>query len=83
MQTVRNFVNLMKINPSIRDQFKTNKITHRNFHNEVNELDIHASRLEQVQQVINEDTDLVFDVLVAANYINEIECSDGNSQQIA
>ena len=53
MQTVRNFVNLMKINPSIRDQFKTNKITHRNFQNQVNESDIHTSSLEQVQQVIN------------------------------
>ena len=83
MKTVRNFINLMKINPSIRDQFETNKITHHNFHNEVNESDIHASSLEQVQQVINEDTDLVFDALVATDYINEIECSDGNSQQIA
>ena len=74
MQTVRNFVNLMKVNPSIRDQFKTNKITHCNFHNEVNETDVHASSLEQVQQLINKDTDLVFDVLVVADYIDEIDC---------
>ena len=72
----------MKVNPSIRKQFKTNKIAPRNFHNEVNESDIHASSLEQVQQVINEEADLVFDALVAANYIDEVDCSDGNREQI-
>ena len=83
MQTVRNFVNFMKVNPSSREQFKTNKIAPRSFHNEVNESEIHASSLEQVQQLINEDTDLIFNALVAADYIDEIECSDGNSQQNA
>ena len=34
------------------------------------ELEIHSSSLEQVQQLTNEDTDLVFDALVAADYIN-------------
>ena len=82
MQTVRNFVNVMKVNPSIRDQFKTSKITHCNFQNEINESDIHASSLEQVQQLINKDADLVFDALVATDYIDKIEWLDGNSQQI-
>ena len=71
----------MKVNPSSREQFKTNKKASHSFHNEVNESDIHASSLEQVQQFINKDADLVFDVLVAADYINKIECSDGNSQK--
>ena len=83
MQTVRNFVNFMKVNPSSREQFKRNKIAPHSFHNEVNESEIHASSLEQVQQLINEDADLVFDALVAADYIDEIECSDSNSQQNA
>ena len=39
--------------------------------------------VEEVQQLINEDADLVFDVLVAADYIDKIDCTDGNSQQIA
>ena len=83
MQTVRNFVNFMKIYPSSTEQFKTNKIASHSFHNEVNKSEIHASSLEQVQQLINKDTDLIFDALVAADYINEIKCSDGNSQQNA
>ena len=73
----------MKVNPSSREQFKTNKIVPHSFHYEVNESEIHASSLKQVQQLINEDVDLIFDALVAANYIDEIECSDGNSQQNA
>ena len=83
MQTVRNFINFMKANLSSREQFKSNKIAPCSFHNEVNELEIHASSLEQVQQLINKDTDLIFDALVAADYIDEIECSDSNSQQNA
>ena len=83
MQTVRNFTNFIKTCPSSREQFKTNKISPRNFHNEVNKSEIHTSSLEQVKQLINKDTDLVFDALVAANYINEIECMDGSSQPIA
>ena len=83
MQTVRNFINYMKANPSSREQFKTNKISPHSFNNEVNESEIHASSLEQVQQLINKDADLVFDVLVAANYIDEIECTDSSSQQNA
>ena len=71
----------MKINPSSREQFKPNKISPHSFNTEVNESEIHASSLEQVQQLINEDTGLVFDVLAVANYINEIDCSDGTSQQ--
>ena len=73
----------MKVNPSSREQFKTNKISPHSFNNKVNESEIHASSLEQVQQLINEDADLVFDALVAANYIDEIKCSDGSSQQNA
>ena len=73
----------MKTHPSSRELFKTNNILLCNFNNEVNKSQIHASSLEQVQQQINEDADLVFDTLVAANYINEIKCTDGSSQQIA
>ena len=83
MQTVRNFINFMKINPSSREQFITNKISPCSFNIEVNESEIHASSLEQVQQIINKDTDLVFDALVVADYINEIDCSDSTSQQNA
>ena len=71
------------MHPSNREQFKTNKISPCNFNNEVNESEIHESSLEQVQQLINEDTDLVFNALVAADYIDEIECTDGSSQQNA
>ena len=67
----------MKSCPGSREQFKLNKIAQRNFHNEVNESEIHTSSLEQVQQLINEDTDLVFDALV--DYIDEIKCMDNNS----
>ena len=48
MQTVRNFVNFMKANPSSRKQFKTNKMSPCSFNNEVNESEIHTSSLEQV-----------------------------------
>ena len=66
----------MKANPTTRDQFKTNKLTMQI--NKVNESDIHSSNLDQVQQLINADTDLVSDALVAANYINKIKSTDGN-----
>ena len=83
VQTVRQFINFMKTCPASRDQFKTNKLSRQNFHNEVNESEIHTNSLEEVQQLINKDTDLVFDALVAADYIDEINGTDGNSQQIA
>ena len=74
----------MKTNPTTRDQFKTNKLTMRKeYNNKVNESDIHSSNLDQLQQLINKDTDLVFDELVATNYINEIECSDSSKNQNA
>ena len=73
----------MKTCPASREQFKSNKIAQGNFQNEVNESEIHTSSLEQVQQLINKDTDLVFDTLVAADYIDEIECMDGNNQPTA
>ena len=74
----------MRANPTTREQFKTNKLaTHKEYNNEVNESDIHSSNLDQVQQLINEDADLVYNALVAANYINEIECSDSNNHQNA
>ena len=83
MQTVRNFINFIKTHPSNREQFKTNNILLCNFNNEVNKSQIHASSSEQVQQLTNEDADLVFDALVAANYIDKIKCTDGSSQQNA
>ena len=70
MQTVRNFITFMKANSTSREHFKINKLPNRNFSNEVNESEIYSSSLGQVQQVANEDTDLVFDALVAADYID-------------
>ena len=82
MHTVRGFINFIKANPSSREQYKSNKLaTCKVYNNEVNESLIHSSSLDQVQQLINEDKDIVFDALVAADYINEIKCTDGNSQQ--
>ena len=84
MQTVRGFINFIRANPSTREKYKSNKLaTQKEYNNEVNESEIHSSSLEQVQQLINEDKDIVFDALVAADYIDEIEYTDGNSQQQA
>ena len=83
MQMVRGFVNLIKANPAVREQYKSNKLAVRKYDNEVNESEIQSSSLEQVQQFFNEDTDLVFDALVAADYIDKIDCTDGACQQQA
>ena len=83
MQTVRGFINLIKANPTTREQYKSNKLATRKYNNEVNESEIQSSSLEQVQQFFNEDSDIIFDALVAADYINEIECTDGICQQQA
>ena len=80
MQTIRNFITFMKANPTSREHFKINKLPNLNFSNEVNESEIYSISLDQVQQVINEDANLVFDALVAANYINKIECTEANNQ---
>ena len=81
MQTVRGFINLIKANPTTREQDKSNKLATRKYHNEVNKLEIQSSSLEQVQQFFNEDSDVVFDALVAADYIDKIECTDSTYQQ--
>ena len=83
MQTVRGFINLIKANPATRDQYKSNKLASRKYDNKVNKSEIHSSSLDQVQQFFNEDTDLVFDTLVAADYIDEIDYTDGICQQQA
>ena len=84
MQMVRGFINFMKANPSNREQYKTNKkATCKEYDNEVNESDIHSNNLDQLQQLVNKNTDLVFDALVAADYIDDIECSDGSENQNA
>ena len=83
MQTVRGFINLIKANPTTREQYKSNKLATHKYDNEVNESEIQSSSLEQVQQFFNEDSDVIFDALVAADYINEIECTDGICQQQA
>ena len=84
MKTVRGFINLIKANPTSREQYKVNKLTARKeYNNEVNKSQIHSINLDQVQQLINEDTDLVFDTLVAADYIDKIDCADGIRQQQA
>ena len=83
MQTVRGFINLIKANPTTREQYKSNKLAARKYNNEVNESDIHTSSLDQVQQFFNEDTDVVFDALVATDYIDEIDCTEAGHQQQA
>ena len=83
MQMVRGFINLIKANPATRDQYKSNKLASHKYNNEVNKSEIHSSSLDQIQQFFNEDTDLVFNALVAADYINEIDCTDGIRQQQA
>ena len=55
----------------------------RRFNTEVNESEIQSSNLEQIQQAVNEDQDLVFDALVAADYIDEINTSCNDGQQSA
>ena len=84
MWTVRGFFNLIKANPTTRDQYKSNQLAVcKEYDNDVNESEIHSSSLDQVQQLTNEDTDLVFDALVAADYIDEIDCTEVNCQQQA
>ena len=83
MQTVRGFINLIKANPTTREQYKSNKLATRKYNNEVNESEIQSSSLEQVQEFFNEDSDVIFNALVAADYIDEIECTDGICQQQA
>ena len=83
MQTVRGFINLIKANPTTREHYKSNKLASRKYENEVNNSEIKSSSLEQVQQFFNEDTDLVFDALVAADYIEKIDCADGVRQPSA
>ena len=83
MQTVRGFINLIKANPTTREQYKSNKLATRKYDNKVNESEIQSSSLEQVQQFFNEDSDIIFDTLVAADYIDEIDCTDGTRQQQA
>ena len=83
MQTVRGFINLIKANPITRDHYKTNKLANRKYDNEVNESEIKSSNLDQVQQFLNKDVDIVFDALIAADYINEINYTDGACQPSA
>ena len=83
MQMVRGFINLIKANPTTREQYKSNKLATRKYDNEVNESEIQSSSLEQVQEFFNEDSDIIFDALVAADYIDKIECTDGICQQQA
>ena len=83
MQMIRGFINLIKANPTTRDHYKTNKLINRKYDNEVNESEIKTSNLDQVQQFFNEDTDVVFDALVAADYIDEIDCRDSTRQPSA
>ena len=78
MQTVRGFINLIKANPTTREQYKSCK-----YDNEVNKSEIQSSSLEQVQQFFNKDSDIIFDSLVAADYIDEIDCTDDTRQQQA
>ena len=84
LKTVRNFIDCMKPNPATREQFKTNKLTTRKeYNNEINKSEINACNLDQVQQLINKDKDIVFEALVAADYIDEVDCTNRPSHQQA
>ena len=83
MQMVRGFINLIKANPTTREHYKSKKLASKKYDNEVNESEIKSSSLDQVQQFFNEDTDLVFGTLVAADYIDKIDCADGVHQSSA
>ena len=83
MQMVRGFINLIKANSTTREQYKSDKLATHKYNNEVNESEIHSSSLDQVQQFFNEDTDLVFNALVAADYIDKVDCTDSIHQQQA
>ena len=83
MQMVKGFINLIKANPTTREQYKSNKLATCKYDNEVNESEIQSSSLEQVQQFFNEDLDVIFDTLVAADYIDKIECTDSICRQQA
>ena len=50
MQTVRGFINLIKANPTTREQYKSNKLATCKYDKEVNNSEIQSSSLEQVQQ---------------------------------
>ena len=80
---VRGFINFIKANPTTRDNYKTNKLANCKYDNEIKESEIKTSNLDQVQQFFNEDADVVFDTLVAADYIDEIDCTDGIRQPSA
>ena len=83
MQTVRGFINLIKANPTTRKHYKSNKLATRKYDNKVNESEIQSSSLEQVQEFFNEDPDVIFNTLVAADYIDKIECTDSTHPQLA
>ena len=83
MQMVRGFINLIKANPATREHYKSNKLASHKYDNEVNESEIKSSSLDQVQEFFNEDTDVVFDMLAAADYIHGIDCAEGTRQPSA
>ena len=80
MQTVRGFINLIKENSTTREHYKSNELASHKYDNEVNKSEIQSSSLDHVQQFFNEDTDLIFDALVAADYIDKIDGMDGICQ---
>ena len=83
MQMVRGFINLIKANPTTREPYKSNKLATCKYDNKINKLEIQSSSLEQIQQFFSEDSDVIFDALVAADYIDKIGCTDGTCQQQA
>ena len=50
MQTVKGFINLIKANPTMRDQYKSNKLAVcKEYDNEVNESEIYKSSSMKTQ----------------------------------
>ena len=75
MSNLRRAVNSLKDEPqSYRDRFKkmAPRFTNRS-REEVREDAIAEIKIEQIQEILNEDLDLIFDALVIQDYIDEVD----------
>ena len=75
MSNLRRMVNSLKDEPqNYRDRFKkmAPRFTNRS-QEEVREDAIAEIKIEQIQEILNEDLDLIFDALVIQDYIDEVD----------
>lgn len=70
LTATRNYVDYLKQNPGNRHSFKAAKLMPR-VEKEVNVNEIHLTSIESISNELHEEPELVFDALVAADYINE------------